>query len=120
MIQANELMLDNWVLESGIPTRIIAIDKTQCYTWQLRWTATANLQPIPLTPEIMLQCGFVKNNKQFIRVYNEQGNIITINDILGVLTLSSYDVELSSLHQLQNLYFSLTGTPLIIDLNQKK
>ena len=76
-----------------------------------------NIKPIPLTEEILLKCGFDKLpfNNQFsinigdtpcVAVKYEDGSVFFI----GVLTLKNID----SFHQLQNLYFALTGEELEI------
>lgn len=77
-----------------------------------------DLSPIPLTPEILASCGFKdgyfelpfgnklcigsSNNGEYVAYFGEQ-----------VVTLSKY---YKYLHQLQNLYFALTGEELEIKL----
>jgi len=88
-----------------------------------------DLFPIPLTPEILEKCGFVKNR-------NGEPSI-EINDIASHLELmvgvdnfhypsftqtpqgdeerTVFFNRINSLHQLQNLYFALCGTELPIN-----
>lgn len=88
--------------------------------------ALQDLHPIPISPEILEKCGFVLNRN------NELS--IEINDIASHLELMSgtggfyypsftqtpqgdeertvYFNRINSLHQLQNLYYALTGEEL--------
>ena len=70
------------------------------------------IEPIQLTEEILLKCGFMKINTTWFMFGNFCINI-------------SFDIEwggnwmgirLKSLHQLQNLYFTLTNKELEIQL----
>lgn len=68
---------------------------------------------IPLTEEILLKCGFERyefDNGQ----YRFKNRLIVIRD--GKFVDYGSDVIITSLHQLQNLYFSLTGEELTINL----
>jgi len=77
--------------------------------------------PIPLTEEILLKCGFEKTKYNFyIKRYNSKHYLLTnfnkgytemcVNKICGGQAVTKY------LHQLQNLYFALTGEELEIKL----
>lgn len=68
-------------------------------------------QPIPLTEEWLKRFGF-ENNELFAR-HNKLvwfGDHIGIRGMLGMVK----PVECKSVHQLQNLYFSLTGQELVV------
>ena len=76
-----------------------------------------SIQPIILTPEILKKCGFRKRYKRedvyqcgavFIKI--EEYNFIFI--LGGTIRL----IKVFHLHQLQNLYFALTGEELKINL----
>jgi hypothetical protein len=73
----------------------------------------AKLRGIPLTEELLKQCGFelnvLKAKHNNIIWY---GNHIGIKGMLGVVK----PMEIEYIHQLQNLYFSLTGCELKISL----
>lgn len=78
------------------------------------------LEPIPLTEDILLKCGFVKSTIVegcFIHNKHERLYVSIINPIAihlgnknGVLVMLYY------LHTLQNLYFALTNEELTIKL----
>jgi hypothetical protein len=95
-------------------------------------------KPIPITEEILLKCGFKKNNIARINsIFNidlGRNRILTVSDIgtpSGFIYISSIDVDIITdaviiynwdydktyyLHQLQNLYFALTNEELKINL----
>lgn len=131
MIQATELRIGNWVMT----------DNSEYWTREYRHTYTEvdidvligvdtklNLRydPIPLTPEILEKAGFGKRPLQ--KPKSSDGliyGLLNTTIVYGRTTEGGYsyfldgyhnDVEVLSLHQLQNLYFALTGTELQIEL----
>ena len=82
------------------------------------------IQPIPLTPEILEKAGFEKTYNSPYRVkfdhikHREIG--YTFSDIKDYYEngFRFYDrnIDINYLHQLQNLYFALTGDELPIEL----
>lgn len=84
-----------------------------------------NCKPIPLTEDILLKCGFVSKGKNllghifaksFVHYYvtNKRDNFAfrmnTPNDT------SVFIREIEYLHELQNLYFAITGEELEVKL----
>jgi hypothetical protein len=129
MISAQELRIGNWVYFSYIhtkkvktrPCRVLEIDnigslvKDGGVDLHLQFHSDS-IQPLPLSAEILLKVGFRQAGTHFIlsigdvkakfrffdqKVYAELGDIYLGDHI-------------SYVHQLQNLYFSLTGTELDI------
>lgn len=84
------------------------------------------IQPIPLTPEILIRCGFEKwseNNffhegfvdywKLLYHEHNNEWEVYYAPD----KSCSGQDISvINHLHQLQNLYYSLTNTELLVNL----
>jgi len=77
------------------------------------------ISPIPLTEEILLKCGFDENMvlstiEGEIRYYGDGDINIGGEDscTLGMV----YIAKCKYLHQLQNLYFALTGKELEVEL----
>ena len=109
-LTANELRIGNWV-EYNInfpPTEFIQLKKIDIDDDFIDCT------PIPLSPEILIRCGFSTDYK--IGLYRGRflewncGDGFWITDDKDEL----YEVDnITSLHQLQNLYYSLTGEELI-------
>jgi hypothetical protein len=86
--------------------------------------------PVPLTPEIFEKCGFQCVEGFYRKYINEQTALELEDDGHFNVFLRQIDnpsdpqhtehllllpVELNSLHQLQNLYFALTGEELSIN-----
>jgi hypothetical protein len=116
MIAANELRIGNWV------NFYYSISKeTKYFQIDCQWFASDADQkdtlPIPLTPEVLEKCGFNRESDldDWTHGYKFQTNsefiLISRNDTLYYI--DAINVELKSLHQLQNLYFALTGEELI-------
>lgn len=83
------------------------------------------LQPIKLTESILLQCGFDKNRIEYIIenfVLNAQidGTFEFYYSYENGRNEFNLSPDLKYLHQLQNLYYSLTGKELPIDINTLK
>ena len=112
MIRANDLRVGNWVnvdYTSGLKPRQI---EAKVLNDKLYLGA---IQPIPLTEEILLKCGFKKVNKIFYR----KGALTIEIQSFGHFRISLDKKMLCNvkhLHQLQNLYFALTNEELKIEL----
>ena len=125
-MKANELRIGNWVVghdgkpHKVRPTSILAQS-------QFDIAEAIGCKPIPLTEEILLKCGFELGAYNWYMLMFKNKNI-KINIKSNMLCIESYyDGEIKSsmqilgleqkkLHQLQNLYFSLTGNELEIKL----
>lgn len=78
-----------------------------------------NYQPIPLTEEILLKCGFIKLDKEdyfYILQYDMNLKIGEDLKLIAWYDLALNNVKIKYLHQLQNLYFALTGSELNVKL----
>lgn len=151
-ISANELMLGNWVMYKGEMCRVETVsldmeDESEpfinvhrggnVYECIVLRQQSNELQPIPLSAEILVKCGFVKIPHL---IYNSafdynlgRGRYLSINDcgtpnevwflteredknVLSIVTIKNYDYDgRTYLHQLQNILSSL-GQPLTIEL----
>lgn len=121
MIQANELRLGNYLLFYGEPAMIKA-GAINAFDRNLI-DVIRHIQPIPLTPEILEKCGFekVKNGIQLVCKTAPFNECIIAYLFTGPLTLEVYGMrtplfQVKHLHQLQNLYFALTGEELNVQL----
>jgi hypothetical protein len=130
MIQANELRIGDIVLRAKLLQK--------AYTLPNEWeydqiTVSHNditacvlkpesFKPIPLTPEILEKCGFVYDDvfeKWFIYLNKHELDIdrLTFRKYEGFICFDGIDKrtilkQVKYLHQLQNLYFALTGEEL--------
>lgn len=132
MIQSNDLRIGNWVYFTGNgnnnPVKVMELWQTQLVSDYMGnhlclFYSDDDLQPIPLTPEILLSCGFEKvrdltyvivhsDNLHIVFIQSGIGFNITVTGAFGMVGLS----DCYSVHQLQNLYFALTNTELEIKL----
>lgn len=141
MINASELRIGNYIRSNpnggdGTVIRLHTIGNSTVHGESLdgqlknlkidldRWN-----EPIPLTPEILQKCGFDKNedagnwHSPEHTIYSTKGISVGVKgDYIGWYNsseddfYSSYYPQLKYVHQLQNLYFALTGNELKIDL----
>jgi hypothetical protein len=112
-MEAKELRIGNWFKE---------YDEFRQVTYNtiryLNNNEDESYNPIPLTEEILLKAGFERNGEEFI--YYERYYTIGIGELFNVAYVGSdkVTVDCKHVHQLQNLYFALTGEELEIDLNK--
>jgi hypothetical protein len=88
---------------------------TEFYLLKNAWVGISNnLEPIPLTEEWLLKFGFVYHDDDGIITYSRDNIVIFQRYRLDFyFELSNYkDAELEYVHQLQNLYYALTGEEL--------
>jgi len=126
MIAASELRIGNWFHWSIIASMGQGFD----YIREAKEIGMYNQfkEPVPLTPEILEKCGFesrLSKNEYFILCSKRSRSDglfieITLFDFscsIGQLNHFSHQFgEYKYLHQLQNLYFSLTGKELTVSL----
>jgi hypothetical protein len=123
MIDGRDLRIGNWILFNK--TEILAPSDPQPVTGVTRYgvftiyrssLAFEKIFPIPLTPEVLLACGFEFDyeseswiNELGIRLWSSEKdgskNFYHIN--------SELLVNLDYIHQLQNFYYCCTGEELI-------
>jgi len=122
MIKPQELRIGNYIRNEkygigvvfGTNNRYIRL-----HTDSVRLFYDSELYPIPITEDILLKAGFEKandNEHYFIKHY---GYCLTLDGqdwcLKQVINEPYYICYLKNLHQLQNLYFALTGEELTIN-----
>lgn len=122
MINANELRIGNIVYDEDKTEMYIAglwpVNEGKQYNFKDSAGNSGNinlLSPIPSTEEVLLKCGFGKIVGRFI--YKEI-TIVFKNNYINILIdwcldpIAQFESGSLYLHQLQNLYFALTGQEL--------
>ncbi len=129
-MNATELMIGNWVICMGRNEQVVDIMCDSISTMNNNCIPYDLVTPIPLTPEILVKCGFVKSGEiHYSMEFKENINGMASVDVCfserdGILFQQTVDdgwhmgvdVKIQYLHQLQNIYLSLTGSPLNIEL----
>jgi hypothetical protein len=123
-MKANELRIGNIISEFGIPKTVTPNRILRLYQIELAGKIAIDCTPIPLTPEILVKAGFVKTCGFWNKTIPGQSGVKELSIMLENKTLTITDVhddmvniKLPELvHQLQNLYFALTGEELNIEL----
>jgi hypothetical protein len=129
-----ELRLGNWVLDhEGEPKQVAYVGETiglhleQGGTQKYQHNPILSgdildLKPIPLTSEILEKVGFEFHQPDSIfktgvyRKWNDLNLVALIPSFKSFSLQGQPTARASSVHQLQNLYFVLTGTELKINL----
>ena len=132
-MQTNELRIGNWVLYNDLYCKIAGIDKDQVlieyHNGETDYCHIAYIDPIEFTEELLFEIGFVQRNDYYI-LSNENMYLIYYKDsfkqeLVSVVKrkrkyycykneLKHYDIKY--LHQLQNVYYLLTGEELEVEL----
>lgn len=129
MIQANELRIGNWIAEKihpGLcqPVFLYSVRVSENnFCTLLKRLNTFPYQGIRLTPEILEKCGFYRIEEEKLFAHDATGIDLVYDKSWHFKYLRKNpksivrDIQLAYLHQLQNLYFALTGEELKINLN---
>jgi hypothetical protein len=116
-MKANELRIGNWI-QDGNEFEQITIDHLNCLN-----SGRCEYDPIPLTEEWLLNFGFEKTHLFDTVLYISNTNFhISFNNSIYQLNYKEnpksqwFPVckDLRYIHQLQNIYFALTGEELTI------
>ncbi len=116
MIQANELRIGNWVYDNVLNGYV---QFKSFFGLCNAETKPEQYSPIPLTSDILDKCGFVKEYDVYSKSAFEIANVTDGNGNKSFVLLNGKNpasVCFYHLHQLQNLYFALTGEELTIKL----
>jgi hypothetical protein len=119
MIKANELRIGNIVERNGLNVRVTSIGAKDSMT-DGGYSELKNIEPIKLTPEILEKADFVGGYENYYDHKKLEGLQIQIDEngcwLLNDEFTQYYGKPFKYLHQLQNLFYSLTGEELNIEL----
>lgn len=106
-MKANELMIGDWVICHGEPMQIMEIfsDLVNAECWPYEYD---DLQPIPLTPEILERNGFVPATNGvswYLRDDDTDECLLMLNKIHNAFVMSTAGMTIGFqyVHQLQHL-----------------
>jgi len=108
MIESKELRIGN-LTDTGIVVEILE-DKFYVHDGESSLSSVWDvIKPIPLTEEWLVKFGLLNNSRlQFLNKHDSNGKYYKGLDAFA------YKLEVKHVHQLQNLYFALTGEELKI------
>lgn len=128
MIQANELMIGNWVKFHSKFEKVTLIDGDGYINLSqsdIIPDSSIGLSGIPLTEEILLKCGFEVIDDNPKQKPHYKGDILfkvldfeftnSMCDGFKCYQINNGETIIKSLHQLQNLFHALTGQELTIN-----
>ena len=119
-MQASELRIGNFViksLKSGNGRKIEAEIGHADIARIFEGTGSFNYEPIPITEEWLVRFGFEDDGPEwyFLKVKDKLTSIGYSYSIKReVIEFCDIEITIEYVHQLQNLYFALTGTELTI------
>lgn len=131
-MDVRELRIGNWVAscnentrdnpETWVVGKVYSIGSIECQFEQIEVETEDEFTHffkdsyfgIPITEQVLLDCGFKKKQDYITGVglcyfYTKESVKYRIDSFFNIPVLS---IKLKHLHQLQNLYFTLTGTEL--------
>ena len=113
----HELRINNYVLYDNRPFQIASISDEfptlNTIEFGIGVVDWNNISPIPLTEELLVKCGGIKLDKPYL-CYNVNGiQLILRND--GWIEYV-HNIEMKSLHQLQNFHLETKRTELTIEI----
>lgn len=115
IMEANQCRLNNIVNYRGQITTLTKNEMVHFYRFSEFY------EPIPLTEEILLKCGFEKGSNIIGDCYYIEHDFGVSDFVLNITKTSNFeiyelDLKIDYLHQLQNLYFALTNEELTVNL----
>jgi len=125
-MDAKELMIGNLVRhETLVICSVTVVEQDACVLLPVAGgnpflSANREFDPIELTPSVLDACGFeLDQSMQLPQWEHKSGFSFSDNyftdSAYSLRLMNRFDIELKSMHQLQNLFLSLTGSPLNVD-----
>lgn len=126
-MKAEELRINNWIIVDAEYAQL-GEDAMEVLFASRNYS---DCQPIPLTPEILEAAGFERRGKKYwyhpATMFFELLNITALENGFRIIAgwpfnekqFKGISNEIKYLHQLQNLYFALTRTELVVNLKEK-
>ena len=122
-LQAKDLRIGNWIFKDK-HFQINGVNIGRAYNYIIDNDRDEyeieNIKPIPLTEEWLLKFGFERDVSDLIIEINNHSELSFDEDLDCYLSIdnghewNSTDINIKYVHQLQNLYFALTGEELTI------
>ena len=106
-MKASELRIGNWVKRNGLVVQCDYMSAANCHGIPIQY------EPIPITEEWLVRFGGKENNEEITIAINRHLYISFIDSECELVTDDDFLImDINHVHQLQNLYFALTGEEL--------
>lgn len=121
MIQANELRIGNCIQTVNDHTPFVIKELHMMHFIMRPWDNIL-FEPIPLTPELLEKIGFrhgkyeTTDSVVYFKVYSDGDVKVVVEPDSDPYYRTDIGQPIRYLHQLQNLYFTLTGEELEVSL----
>lgn len=124
MLFSNELRQGNWVERIGHPLKVTGIKNDDIFVdangVELEYYIFDGINPIPITEEWFLKFGFTFDKKDMTELLSPEvkhpkkyiKGVVKIIEQKDFFVFVRYEFQIKYVHQLQNLYFALTGEEL--------
>ena len=114
MLKSRELRLGNWVMQGGVETIVDSLSRNIKDWDRTNNKRTIDCEPIPITEQWLIDFGFEKSGKWFTKgMFISELNISVVYKTATILDTDEARIHFPEfIHQLQNLYFALTGEEL--------
>lgn len=119
MIDAKQLRIGNLLFDNGKGIenpRVITVDDAkyiELFSTGANTSFCKEHSYIPLTKEWLGKLGFYVGNSGAFRVYGKEEKTIQLYLVNGKYEYNNLGLAIEFVHQIQNLYFALTGWELI-------
>tara|TARA_R110000744_G_scaffold43803_1_gene97923 strand:+ start:53 stop:409 length:357 start_codon:yes stop_codon:yes gene_type:complete len=118
-MKANELRVGNLVTTGGVEQYVMSIDIDDPAEHRINDCQGIAYQPIPLTEEWLVRFGFENTNTKENPNYKKGFYICMVREHgINICNNHGFINDLNHVHQLQNLYFALTGEELELKSEQ--
>lgn len=113
---AEELRIGNLVYNSHGDIHAIGCNCFHRFRYPSMDGNPSGFKPIPLSEEILLKCGFELNKEKTL--FEHSKCRLKMMDIVGLYYRANFPIraDITSLHQLQNLFYALAGEELEVKL----
>ncbi len=123
MILTEDLRIGNWITVSNVVYRVSVISETKVYfEGHKNSVKKEELQPIPITQEILEKAGFERRGKTSLYdkiplegfTYHIYWNKIMVFHAPDNTLCHWLNTRIAFVHQLQNFYYCLTGREISV------
>jgi len=118
-MEAQELRIGNLVMDNA---KVKIVTSGMISNWDIIKRDYGGYKPIPLTEEWLVRFGFILEDLSYMKNIKARMKLVFFDGIISQFSIMQDNKEISfasnqikEIHQLQNLYFALTGEELTLN-----